>query len=33
MRHLKKIFESFQEVSKDEILDNFLSINDELGDI
>ena len=32
MRYLKKIFESFDELSKEEILDNFLSINDELGD-
>lgn len=32
MKYLKKIFESFDELSKDEILDNFLSINDELGE-
>jgi hypothetical protein len=32
MKYLKKIFESFNELSKEEILDNFLSINDELGD-
>ena len=32
MKHLKNIFESFSELSKDEILDNFLSINDELGE-
>ena len=32
MKHLKKFFESFQEVSKDEIMDSLLSINDELGE-
>lgn len=32
MRYLKKIFESFQEASKDEIMDSLLSINDELGE-
>jgi len=32
MKYLKKIFESFNELSKEEILDNFLSINDELGE-
>lgn len=32
MKYLKKIFESFEELSKEEILDNFLSINDELGE-
>jgi hypothetical protein len=32
MKFLKKIFESFDELSKDEILDNFLSLNDELGE-
>ena len=32
MKHLKKFFESFQETSKDEIMDSLLSINDELGE-
>ena len=32
MKHLKKFFESFQEASKDEIMDSLLSINDELGE-
>jgi len=32
MKHLKKFFESFQEASKEEIMDSLLSINDELGE-
>jgi hypothetical protein len=32
MKHIKKFFESFQETSKDEIMDSLLSINDELGE-
>ncbi len=32
MKHLKKFFESFQETSKEEIMDSLLSINDELGE-
>lgn len=32
MKHLKRIFESFEEITKEDIIDNFISISDELGE-